>query len=249
MIDVILTTFNRVHFLKQTVESLLLKNPEPEFRLFIIDDGSTDGTDDYLLTLSRMGRADVILSHCRRGLAFSLNAAWKLATLCDEFEAEYPYLCYLQDDVESVEEEWLLTAVRAFETLGQEHYVGFFSGCHAPEHPAEHVIQWEGRDVFLKLSNSGQNMIALKSFWRSIGYIPKTNPDGTERGMPGNGKGSNVDVYLEGCFSGSRFQRQHAAKNCSYSQGKKTLVIPGLLRHLGDHVKDSTWQTEKNKKE
>jgi glycosyltransferase involved in cell wall biosynthesis len=245
MIDILVTTFNRVEFLRKTVESLYEKNREIDFRLLVIDDCSTDGTPEYLLSLRREKKADVYLNGERRGLAFSLDMVWRCMEQFDFFLLEHPYLCYLQDDIASEEDEWLLTVLKTYEDLKEKYPIGFFSGFHSPEHPVQNVVNCNGRNVFLKKSNSGKNMIAEKTFWQSVGYIPRLNPDGSERGMPGGGKGSHVDVYLEGCYSGSKFNRFSAAPNCSYNQGKQILVVPGLLKHLGQDNQYSTWQKDR----
>jgi glycosyltransferase involved in cell wall biosynthesis len=245
MIDILITTFNRLDFLKQTVESLFQRNRSIPFRLFVIDDCSTDGTPEYLLSLLKERKADIYLSGERRGLAFSLNMIWRCMEQFDFFLMENPYLCYLQDDIVSEEEEWLLTVLSSYEDMKKEHEIGFFSGFHSPEHPIQETIEWDGREIYLKKSNSGKNMIGEKSFWRSIGYIPRLNPDGSVRGMPDKGRGSHVDVYLEGCYSGSKFIRGAAAPNCSYNQKKQILVVPGLLSHLGEDTNYSTWQKDR----
>ncbi len=245
MIDILVTTFNRLDFLKQTVESLIEKNKEIPFRLFVIDDCSTDGTPEYLLDLQKRRTVDIFLNGERRGLAFSLDMIWNCSEMFDGFFTENPYLCYLQDDMRSVGDEWLLKVVGAYEAMKVRFPLGFFSGYHSPEHPIEQVEKLDEGNVFIKKSNSGKNMIGEKTFWRSIGYVPKFNPDGSPRGMPDKGRGSHVDVYFEGYFSGSKFNSNAAAPNCLHRQGKKILVVPGMLEHMGEDSQFSTWQKDR----
>ncbi len=47
LISVIIPTFNRLGFLKEAVESVE-KQSCRDFELIIVDDGSTDGTEEYL---------------------------------------------------------------------------------------------------------------------------------------------------------------------------------------------------------
>ena len=242
MIDLIVTTRDRINFLRITLESLFSKNKTVPYRVIIFDDASTDGTPEYLWELNHENLQAVILNKKRMGVAYGFNQAWAYAEQLCDFHSDKPYLCYLQDDVESIEPEWLLTLVRAWEELGEEKKVGFLSGYDAPEHPAVEEINWDGWPVSLKKSQSAQNLMALKSFWRSIGYVPRLNPDGSTRGFPGGQKGSHIDLYLTGCMSGSRFVEKAAAENCLYNQEKNVLVIPGLLRHLGKNDEDSTWR-------
>jgi len=247
MIDILITTYNRIDFLKRTVESFIAKNRELPFRLFIIDDCSTDGTQEYLFSLQKQRQLDLYLNSERRGLAFSLDMIWNCVEMFDSFFEENSYLCYLQDDMRSVGEEWLLKVISIYEDLRRNHLtdsspIGFFSGYHSPEHPVENTLSYDGKEVYIKASNSGKNIIGEKRFWGSIGYIPRFNPNGSPRGMPGNGIGSQVDVYLEGMYSGSRIDAFAAAPNCLYRQGKKVLVIPGMLEHMGEEQDRSTWR-------
>lgn len=50
MIDIIMTTWNRIDLLKRTVNAFIERTRTP-FRLIIIDNGSTDGTVEYLDSL------------------------------------------------------------------------------------------------------------------------------------------------------------------------------------------------------
>ncbi|MCJ7747936.1 MAG: glycosyltransferase [Desulfobacterales bacterium] len=242
MIDVIVTTHNRVSFLKRTIESFIEKNKTVPYRLFIADDNSEDGTGEYLLNL-RKKNVDIYLGGNNRGVVFGFDMLWTISDFCDFFFGESQYLCYLQDDLESKVDDWLLIALTAMEELKEKYNIGFFSGFHATEHPITQEIRWKDRTLYLKKSQSGQNLIAEKSFWRSIGYIPRLNPDGTERGKPNNQRGSHIDIYLTGCYSGSKFHSTHSAEKSLYNQGKNLLVLPGLLVHLGCKEEVSTWRS------
>jgi len=244
MIDILITTFNRVDFLKQTVENLIEKNVNTSYRLFIIDDCSDDGTDQYLLDLKRKKIADIYLSKGRRGVVFGFDMLWNVSNFFDFFFSENQYLCYLQDDLVSKENGWILTAIRAYEELKDKYNIGFFSGFDAPEHPIKRKVNWESKEVLIKKSTSATNLIGEKLFWRSIGYVPRLNPDGTERGFPNYQRGSHIDIYLTGMYSGAKFHRTHSAPSCAYNQGKNILVIPELLYHLGHAAKGSTWRTD-----
>jgi glycosyltransferase involved in cell wall biosynthesis len=244
MIDIVMTTYGRLEFLKRTVESLIEKNKMLIYRLFIIDDCSMDGTGEYLLDLRNKGVADIYLSSRRRGITFGLDMLWNITDFYGIFFEEFPYLCYIQDDVVSKINDWLLIAIQAYEELKDIHPIGFFSGHHAIEHPIKEALKWRGNEIYLKKSNSGQNLIAEKTFWRSIGYVPRYNPDGSERGLPSDGRGSHMDIYLEGAYSGSKYHPTSSAPNSAYNQKKDVLVLPGLLEHIGQDPKVSTWKRE-----
>ncbi|MCJ7663025.1 MAG: glycosyltransferase family 2 protein [Desulfobacterales bacterium] len=243
MIDILLTTRNRLKFLKQTMGGVANHTHLP-YRLFIIDDCSDDGTRDYLMSVNP-GPGLVVLLNQRMGVVYGFNALWNMAEYFDDFVDHYPYMCYLQDDAVPVENDWLPTLIRAYEELKDKHNLGFFSGYDAPEHPHREDFEWEGRKVCLKDSISFQNAVAEKAFWQSIGKVPRLNPDGKPRGYPADGVGSQIDVYMTGCCSKSRFVPGASAVNSSFNQGKKVLVIPGLIDHIGQAPQDSTWRGDR----
>ncbi len=241
MVDIIITTYNRKSLLEQALAGVLATK-EPGFRLWIHDDASTDGTQDYLCRLEDPRLAYVVLSKQRRGVVPAFNMLWNMVDYFDLFWEERPYLCYLQDDIVPQDPGWLLTCIEAFEDLGKRYNIGFFTGYHANEHPVRESFEWHGRTVMIKDSTTASNMIATKSFWRSVGWVPRLNPDGSVRGFPNKNRGSHIDLYLMGCMSGSKFVARAAANNCSYLQGRKVLVVPKLLEHIGQNPAKSTWR-------
>jgi len=248
MIDVLITTYNRKDFLKRTLESFFDITRIP-FRMFVIDDCSGDGTQGYLATLKHENLAAVILSKQRNGVVYGFDQLWNLSDYFDSFHGENRYMCYLQDDLVSMEKDWLATILDAYENLKDEHRIAFASGHDAIEHPIERWILWNGRRVAVKRSQGATNLIAEKDFWRSIGYIPKNNPDGSVRGHPNGRRGSHIDLYLMGYMSGSRsVSEASAAKNSVKDQGKRILVFPEMLEHLGQIGVRSTWRNGRDER-
>jgi len=243
MVDIIITTWNRVDLLRRTLESLWARAKDGlPYRLWIHDDCSEDETPRYLQGLKDRSIAYIALSKKRAGVVAGFNMLWNMVDYYDSFWEEMPYLCYLQDDVEFEEDNWLTTLIRAYEELSEKESIGFFTGYNAPEHPVDSWLNWGERRVFLKFSTTATNLVGTKAFWRSIGWIPRLNPDGSERGFPHKNRGSHIDVYLTGCASGSRFAAKATAPNSSYLQGKKVLVVPDLIRHNGAPEIRSTWR-------
>jgi glycosyltransferase involved in cell wall biosynthesis len=70
-ITVLLSTYNDAHFLPEAINSIFTQS-FPDFELLIIDDGSTDGTADWLARLTDP-RLRVLRNPSNRGLTFSLN--------------------------------------------------------------------------------------------------------------------------------------------------------------------------------
>ncbi len=244
MIDILITTYNRLHFLKQTIETLLEKNTVIPYSVHVIDDGSIDGTREYLSAVQYLlGR--VVLSDQRQGVVTNFNYLWDVVMK----DSKHPYLCYLQDDLASDRRQWLSILLEAHQNFKDAYNAEFSSAYDAPEHPAlfETELLWGHKDLKVKVkrSTSGQNLFAEKTAWLAIGKPPIKNLDGSERGFPNDGRGSNIDVWFTGCYSLSRFDAKNSSPNSLYGRGKNILVVP-MLRHLGIEKKDSTWRQNRS---
>jgi glycosyltransferase involved in cell wall biosynthesis len=74
--ELVLTTFNRLHYTRLALASILA-DPSEEFLLTIWDNASTDGTIDYLKNEVRDKRiADVIFSNRNVGQTAAVNEVW-----------------------------------------------------------------------------------------------------------------------------------------------------------------------------
>jgi len=243
VIDIILTTYERPHFLLKTVTAILGNTLPGSYRLTVSDDCSRDHETPAILDWIDERWIGTVIRHSKReGIVPGFNGLWERVK-----DSDSEYVCYLQDDAMPVQKGWLQTLVEAFEDSKGRMNVGFFCGFDAPEHPVSRtVIDVMGRTVLLKASTSATNLIATKGFWKSVGVpVPLLNPDGKKRGFPNDGVGSQIDLWLTGCMSLSRFTKWAASPTCSFLQGKSVLVVPGLIQHLGQEKKDSTWQMER----
>lgn len=86
LVSIVTPTFNRVGLLPETINSIL-NQTWPNIEYIVVDDGSSDGTADYLATLS--DRVTVI-RQANAGQTAALSAGWALA--------RGKYLGYLSDD-------------------------------------------------------------------------------------------------------------------------------------------------------
>ncbi|MDB5343899.1 MAG: glycosyl transferase family 2 [Schlesneria sp.] len=73
--SIIIVTFNELPYTRECVESIRLRTDEP-VELIFVDNGSTDGTSDYLKTLSA---AQVICNLDNRGFPAAVNQGLQLA--------------------------------------------------------------------------------------------------------------------------------------------------------------------------
>jgi hypothetical protein len=75
-ISIVLPTYNHLNFLAESINSILRQTLD-DFELIIVDDGSTDGTSEYLLR-NRTPKMRLIIQE-NQGLPNALNAGFSLA--------------------------------------------------------------------------------------------------------------------------------------------------------------------------
>lgn len=103
-VDIGIVTWNRRLLTERCIESLLRTAGHP-LRLFVADNGSTDGTREYLLTLYEKGAIQRLLLFDRNyGIAPASNSLWELS--------DGKFFLKLDNDVEALREGWLAEMVR-----------------------------------------------------------------------------------------------------------------------------------------
>jgi glycosyltransferase involved in cell wall biosynthesis len=118
LFSVIVPTYNRLESLKRTIDSLV----ELDFRdyeLIIVNDGSTDGTDNYLGCLSSEAKIH-FLNQTNLGPAAARNAGLS--------EASGQYIAYTDDDC-VVPRHWLRRFHQVFEEKGADILGGVVKNC------------------------------------------------------------------------------------------------------------------------
>ena len=107
-VDIVLTTYNRLDLTRACVESVLERTSVP-FRLIIVDDGSTDGTWEYLTELQDADQRVVAFTQDHQGYLATANRGWRIA-----LERDGDYLVTLNNDV-VVPHGWLRTLLAPME--------------------------------------------------------------------------------------------------------------------------------------
>ncbi|MCU7519720.1 MAG: glycosyltransferase [Ignavibacteria bacterium] len=117
-VNICMITFNRLEYTKQSIKSIVQYTSFPHV-LTVVDNGSTDGTREYLKELKRRGIIkNLILLDSNIGVAKASNLAW-----LKEPEAEY-YL-KLDNDIVIQKPNWLremINAVQKIPTAGAVAY-------------------------------------------------------------------------------------------------------------------------------
>jgi GT2 family glycosyltransferase len=115
-VTLVLPLFNQLALTRVCFESLAITK-EP-FRILVIDNGSTDGTREYLRAFPHPYPLRVIENDDNRSVIASLNRAWPAV--------ETALLCFLHNDTEMLDPEWLTKLVRALDdpTVGMSGLFG-----------------------------------------------------------------------------------------------------------------------------
>lgn len=155
--SVIITTYNRVEFLKKCIDSHLHLN-YPLYEIIIINNGSTDGTKEYL---SQISDKRIKIHHELKnvGLSIGRNIGIHLA--------QYEIVAFTDDDC-IVDKNWLLNLVTGFSdqdiafVIGQTYYIKKDYKGYFPERLVHNLnAQWP----------KGCNIAFRKSIFQKIGLF------------------------------------------------------------------------------
>jgi GT2 family glycosyltransferase len=107
-VTVVMCLYNQLALTRACLASLR-ETTEP-FRLIVIDNGSTDGTREFLQSFEAPYPLWIISSESNASVIASLNRAWRTA--------ETEFLCLLHNDTELREPEWLDRLLRSLAEPG-----------------------------------------------------------------------------------------------------------------------------------
>lgn len=216
MIDIIVTTYNRVELLQRTMTSFFANTDMGKVsKIIVSNDGSTDGTQEYLEGLQgQFPKIRILGGHTERlGIIPRFNTA---LSACKS-----NVICEFQDDVE-------FTAGWLESLLGYlDKGAHFVTGFDAPEHKT-----FESRGGYLiKHSSRFTQLLARRQTWDQWFPMQPDHPFPTPTVMGGKCIGSNIDMKLSGMRKNSR--------RCK----TRFLVVPGLIRHTAERY-NSTWRND-----
>jgi len=106
MLSVIIPTFERRALLEKCLTSVFLQRGAGEFEMIVVDDGSTDGTADYLRGREKAGELRVVHHKQNRGPAAARNSGVAIA--------RGEILAFIDDDCAAAP-DWLAELARPFE--------------------------------------------------------------------------------------------------------------------------------------
>ena len=116
--SIVVCTFNRLDYLKKCVASLL-EMDFPEYEIIIVNDGSTDGTKNFLDALNT-GKIKIIHQERNQGLSAARNTGIK--------HSSHDIIAFTDDDCR-VDKNWLAELSKGFVdertgfVMGQVFYI------------------------------------------------------------------------------------------------------------------------------
>ncbi len=156
-VSVVVSTFNRIEYLKQSVDALLKLNFD-NFEIIIVNDGSIDGTGRYLDSFKN-SKIRIIHHDANLGLSAARNSGIRAA--------KYEIVAFTDDDC-MVDENWLTKIVEGFSSdnigfvIGQVFYVKKDYKGYFPERLVRNIgAKWP----------MGANIAYQKKVFDKIGYF------------------------------------------------------------------------------
>jgi len=218
---IVISTYNRLELLRQTIDSLLLSFDKEKADIFVINDGSDRDTYEYLNGHSP--NLKQLTWNENKGLRYVMNY------MIGYFRnLSYDYISYVQDDV-AFKKGWLDECMDLWENQSTLYKIGFVTGHDAPEHPTIFEVN---KKCLIKDTCRATHLFASKKRWLEFGEIPDLTPG---IAAPRDGQGSKVDWWLIGHPEDKYPHSENSLKN----KGEKVLCIPGLIVHRGWN--QSTW--------
>lgn len=103
-VSVVITTFNRFSFLEQAIDSVAFQKGIPKIQIIVVDDGSTDSTNEFLDSSEKSGAITVIKSD-HQGPGVNRRLGFTNAT--------GDYIIFMDDDDYYTDQYFMFKAVRS----------------------------------------------------------------------------------------------------------------------------------------
>lgn len=151
-LSVVLVTWNRKDVVKQCVESILSSTPEP-FEFVVVDNGSTDGTAEYIQQYLDKIRCLRLPANFGKGFAANLGIRMSRGQ----------WICYFDSDV-VVKEGWLDEIKSAYERIPMSGWLSL---------PFTEMKVEEGFNNLFEGLVSGGMMFMDRKVWNEVGGMPE----------------------------------------------------------------------------
>lgn len=117
-VNICMVTYNRLEYTKQSLQSVLSKTRFPH-TITVVDNNSSDGTQDYLKDLKNKGVIkNLVLLEENVGVAKASNLAWSM-------EPDAHYYMKLDNDIIVQKVDWLKNAVDILDRIKNAGMIGY----------------------------------------------------------------------------------------------------------------------------
>lgn len=235
-VDIYITSYRRSDLLAKCLDALFVAIHHSPFnhRVIVLSDHSDEGTIEVLRPL--LGKIHFVTTPEQLGLPFTFNLLLDYSKNLISRSGEKPkFICYLQDDAVIAYPHVFFKTIDQLSNAVSPAELGFLSGFYTPIHPGFEKIKVKGVTIVKSDSVDGKNLIGKPELFESIGPISK-RIKGMRRGNPGPLIGSGFDLW-----------QWRDSPNSTTRQNRINLIIPGLVRHIGDD--GSTWGNDSDQDE
>jgi GT2 family glycosyltransferase len=148
MIAIVVLTHNRLHLLRKCVENVLMRTSDATREIVIWDNASTDGTREYLASLS-----DPRIRVVRHAKNIGQNGYANAFAMTTQ-----PYLIEIDDDVTDAPNDWDATLLDAFRRLPK---IGFLAAnlVDDPNDEASYVMHHYRRHLYTSVEENGVRLL------------------------------------------------------------------------------------------
>lgn len=162
LINICITACNRLEMTKRTIRSVRARTRTPHL-LTVVDNGSTDGTREFLQELKASGEIDTLVLFRRNmGVACAANMAFDTA--------DTPLYMKLDNDMEIVRDDWLDPVVALWRENSEVSIIG--PKFAESRHPFEKTRLASGAEAWLAGNSlSGAALVVSRDLHRRLGYF------------------------------------------------------------------------------
>jgi len=160
LVSVIIPLFNKLDLTRQCVRSILKNTRYPRYEIIFVDNGSTDGTREYLKSIEKKEKRI-------RSILNETNAGFAIANNQGADEANGKYILFLNNDTE-VQPGWLRALVDVAEDNPAVGAVG--SKLLYPDGTLQHAGV-----VIVEDRQHGDPLLATHNFYKEHGDKPEAN--------------------------------------------------------------------------
>jgi len=184
-----ITTYNRLPFIRTLLNSFEITQDVDKWSIIIADDGSTDGTIEFIKNLKTQNLPITLIKNNRQGVHHQFNT---IVRKLEEIDFDYCFKC--DDDVEFIKSGWDELYINAIKKSGYDHLC-HFDPHWRPEKNLKNPVEKDGLISYCKAKDvQGAFFTLTPAVIRKVGYMDVEN-----FGFRGVG---HIDFTMRGCRAG-----------------------------------------------